>query len=284
MVVEPIEDRDIEDVCAFWRKQFASRCRQDVWTRAFRRPWHPQKPNNGFLMRHRGEIVGALGAIYSRQTIQDVPLSLCNMTSWYVQESHRSHSILLLRRLLRQPNFHFTNFSANPTVAQLLPGFGFKPLCARLVALPNFPLPFAPGRAEVLTHIDDILAALPADRAKVALDHADCENVRQIAVGSRADGYCHLLFGRGSCRRLPCAMIYDASRADLFRRFWPRIALHLLRSGAVVTRIEARLLDGMRLPMGFSLAESSQLFFLSSSIDPRAVRTTYSEVVALAGC
>ena len=285
-VVEPISDSDLDPVCAFWRSNFKSRCPQEVWVRAFRRNWYPDKPNNGFLLRDGEKIVGALGAIYSQQVIQNKKELFCNMTSWCVLDQYRNRSMELFLSLVRQKGFHFTNFSATPTVAKILPSAGFKALSSTLTAVPNIALPWMrSGRVVLLNEPEAIAQVLPSGRQKICLDHADCPGVRQLAVGTPDTGYCHILFGRGICRGLSCALVYDINDPSLLRQFWHHFAGYMLyQAGGLVTRINSRILGGERLPYAIDLSNSFTAFFLSSTLKGDVIRPIYSEVVALQGC
>jgi len=285
VAVEPIRDNDLDDVCAFWRKNFKSQYPQELWIKAFRRNWYPDKPNNGFLLREDDKIVGALGAIYSQQVIRDKEELFCNMTSWYVVNKYRNRSMALFFSLVRQKGFHFTNFSANPTVAKILTGAGFRALSPRLTAVPNIAFPsMRRGRIVILNEPHAIAQVLPPDRRKICLDHADCPAVRQLAVGAPDTGYCHILFGRGRCRGLSCTLVYDINDPSLLARFWRVIAGYLLyRAGTLVTRIDSRILADVRLSYSINLSSSFRAFFLSSTLEDDVIRPIYSEVVALQG-
>jgi hypothetical protein len=285
VVVEPIRDNDIDDVCAFWRKNFNSRCSQEIWVRAFRRQWHKDKPNNGFLLRDGAEIVGALGAIYSQQRVGTQLESFCNMTNWYVLENYRTQSMALFLRLIRQKGHHFTNFSANPTVAKILPSAGFKLLPSGVTGVPNLAFPVISGMIASVVDDPAAIAQLLPHRRDIALDHADCAGVRQLALGTAEGGYSHILFGRGTCRSLPCAVVYDVSDASLLKRHWHRFAAHMLyRVGAVVTRFETQMLAGEKFPLAFHLSNSFETFLLSPTLRGETIRPLYSEIVALQGC
>jgi hypothetical protein len=283
--VEPIEDCDLEDVCAFWRHNFRSRGSQETWLRAFQRRWSPDKPNNGFLLRHGGQIVGAIGAIYSQQNILTREEKFCNLTSWYVLHEYRRFSVALLLALIKQKEYHFTTFTANPTVTSLLLGAGFEPLSPGLIAVPNLALPIPKTTAPDVVDTPDGIAPLLSDaRRRICLDHADCIDIRQLAVGSPNEGYCHILFSKGRCRNLPCALVHDLSDCLVLRQFWRHVSWYLLRAGCLATRIESRLLAGCRLPYSVDTISGSIELFYSPSLAREAITPLYSEVMALWRC
>jgi hypothetical protein len=254
--------------------------------RAFRRKWHPSKPNNGFLLRDGATLVGAFGAIYSLQIIRGKTESFCNMTNWYVNDSYRNYSMALFFALVRQEGFHFTNFTPNSTAVQLLEKAGFKPLSSELTGVLNLTAPLKFGRGgSVLDDISAISCVLSEERRKICLDHVGCGNVQQLAVGTPASGYCHIFFTRGQCRFLPCAVVLELSDPTLLQEFWPQVSAYFLfRHGALVTRIPRRVVKATALPFAFNISARGKTFHLSKTLDANDVSPLYSEAVALRGC
>lgn len=285
-VVAPIRDEDLDAVCAFWQEKFRSVCSVEIWQQAFRQNWAADKPNNGFLLRKGSEIVGALGAIYSDQTVDGKLERFCNMTSWYVADEHRGRSLTLLLHLIRQDGFTFTNLSASPGVEEVLVRTGFTALSKELFAVPNLALPFhLSSRVQVLDDPARIAPLLAPERRQICLDHAGCSRTIQLAIGTENDDYCHVMFSRCGCRHVPCAIIHDVAAPKLLARFWRHFASYALyRTGALITRIEGRLLDEARLPLAVRLTNRSGALYLSRTVGADAISRRYSEVMVLSGC
>lgn len=284
--VAPIRDEDLDSVCVFLREKFRSPCDHATWRSTFTQPWSKEKPNNGFMLRAGGEIVGVLGAIYSDQIVADRIEPFCNLTSWYIVEEHRSRGLLLLMQLIGQDGYTFTNLSASPTVEEILLRFGFKALSKDIYFVANlaFPLASSLSEVDVVTESDAIARVLDPERARICLDHRN-SRVHQLAIGTPTDGYCHVLFSRCSCRRLPCAIVHDVGSPTLLVRFWTHFVRHLLyRTGALATRIEARLLDGEKLPFSLRLTNRSGALFLSRRVPEEAISRRYTEAMNLTGC
>jgi len=284
--VAPIRDDDLDAVCAFWLQKFESPCPPETWKRAFRQNWAAEKPNNGFMLREGSEIVGALGAIYSDQTIDGEKHKFCNMTSWYVVDEHRRRALALLLGLIEQEGYTFTNLSSSPPVEKLLLQAGFSALPRDIYAVPSLTVPFwRPSHARVLDETPAMCRVLTPERREICRDHADCLRGTQLAIGSERDGYCHVMFSRGRCRRIPCIVIHDLDAPELLRRFWAHfVSYALARTGAVVTRIETRLLKSTRLPFAVALKSRSGAFFLSRTLGADAISRRYSEAMVLSGC
>ena len=62
--------------------------RPATWKAAFSHPWMPDKPNNGFMLRADGKLVGTIGAIYSEQVFGGERRNFLNLTSLVVDEKY----------------------------------------------------------------------------------------------------------------------------------------------------------------------------------------------------
>src|SRR5258708_5991145 len=120
LTFEPIQDNDLPSIGEFLNRHHDATRSPESWAALFRYPWEGGKPNNGFQLRDKGTLTGVVGAIYSRQTIRGESHLFCNITSWAVMESHRSHSTRLLHTCLAQPGLHVTNYSPMPGVESIL--------------------------------------------------------------------------------------------------------------------------------------------------------------------
>ena len=68
--LEPIRDEDVLDFCRFLTEHLSGERTAEQWAQAFRQRWCPDKPNNGFVIRQDGRIVGGIGAIYAQRRIR----------------------------------------------------------------------------------------------------------------------------------------------------------------------------------------------------------------------
>ena len=284
--IKPIGDEDLSAACDFWRASFRSRCPADVWRRAFEMRWAASKPNNGFMMKSGAEIVGALGAIYSDQEIDGRIERFCNMTSWYVSEPHRSRGLLLLLQLIRQDGYTFTNLSASPDVEAILRHAGFDGMSKDVYGVPHLVSPVRfPSNVRVLDSVAEMASVLPPTRRQICLDHAHCRRSTQVAIGTEQDGYCHVMFTVSRSRRVPSAIVHDLGIPRLLKKFWSHFAAYALyKKGALVSRIEARLLDGAGLPWAVPLNGRSGALYLSRTVGPEAISRRYTEAMVLTGC
>lgn len=98
-----------------------------VWERLFNNLWDPQG-RAGLVMLDGEQVVGFLGTIYSTREINGEPINFLNLTSWIVEESHRSQSLSLLFAALADKSQTLTDLTASPEATAILKRLGFKTL------------------------------------------------------------------------------------------------------------------------------------------------------------
>jgi hypothetical protein len=77
--LEPIRDPDLTGFCQFLVENLSQQRTAEEWARAFLHDWGVKKPNNGFLLRDDGQIVGGIGAIYAERLIRGKAEKFCNI-------------------------------------------------------------------------------------------------------------------------------------------------------------------------------------------------------------
>ena len=136
--------------------------------------WTHRAPNLGFVLEDSGRVVGFLGALYSEREIGGRGHAFCNMRYWAVSPAFRGHSLKLLKQLLAQPGYTFTNFSASAKVAEILRLLRFKELDTGKVVyspLSRIRACFGPGRVEVVADADALRPLLGAADQRILDDH-----------------------------------------------------------------------------------------------------------------
>ena len=118
----------------------------EEWARSLDVPWRVDKPNNGFMLLDDGRLVGAHLAYYSERLIDGRPERFCNLGACCVLPEHRFHSLRLLKALLSQEGYHFTDLSPYGSVIALNERLDFRFLDTSSALVPNFPWPSWPGR------------------------------------------------------------------------------------------------------------------------------------------
>ena len=279
--LEPIRDEDLPAFCQFLTDHLYAGRSAEQWAQAFRQDWGVAKPNNGFLIRDQGRIVGGIGAIYAERLIRGRPERFCNITSWCVLEAYRAQSMRLAMAVVSQPGFHFTDLTPTEVVSKTLQFLKFKPMNERHAVWPNFPWPFSRlGGARVIADPDRIEEVLAASRREgfprspapaVAASRRGGPSGGLLPRGLEAESIERHRgsVGAGVQRRRSCSCATAVT-----------LGAHLLRQGCLYTRVESRLLP--RLPMlSRELAGFRNKVFRSDTLTEADISNLYSEIVAL---
>jgi len=279
--LEPIRDEDLPEFCRFLRENLSRERSVEEWAKAFAQDWCPSKPNNGFLIRHQGRIVGGIGAIYAERSVRGRLERFCNITSWCVLDAFRAQSVRLAMAVAAQPGFHFTDLTPTEVVSKTLQFLKFKPMNERHAIWPNLPWPLARlGGIRVLSDPAQIGLLLGPDDAKAYRDHRHLPWLRHLAVGV-TDAWCYVVWKRTRLKGITGAVIIALSDAELFLRYRMALGSYLLvHHGLLYTRVESRLLP--RLPaLSIELLGYRSKVFRSDTLTAADMSNLYSELVAL---
>jgi hypothetical protein len=279
--VEPIKDEELLEFCRFLNKNLSQERPPEKWAEAFKQDWGVEKPNNGFMIRVDGKIVGGIGAIYAQRLINGKAERFCNITSWCVLDQYRSQSMRLAIALTSQPGFHFTDLTPTEVVSNILQFLKFKPMNERQALFPNFPWPFnLNAGARVITDPDEIEQVLSSEDRKAYTDHRHLPWLNHLAVG-HTGAYCYVVFKKKWLKGVPGAFVLAASDPQRFLRHRFALGSHLLfRHGLLFTRIESRLLPNVPRP-GIELSGYRNKVFRSDSFSEASISNLYTEIVAL---
>lgn len=277
--VQPIEDVDAERVAAFLQAHLNRRVPISAWTAMLRPPWEHRGPNRGFQLLVGDRVVGAYAAVYSPPRAGRAPV--CNLAAFCVLDEHRAHSLRLIRALLAQPGFVFTDLSPSGSVPALNARLGFEHLDVTTRFTVNLPLP---GRraARVSERSQDIVALLRGEDARVYEDHCRAPAARHLVARSD-DRYAYLMYRRVRRKRLGifAAPIHVGGDAAVLRDAWPQVAARLLGHGMLVTLAERRVLGFSASGPGRELAQPRPRMFRGRGVDESAVDYLYSELTLL---
>ena len=130
-------------------------------------------------------IVGAHLAFYSERVIDGRLERFCNLGAWCVLPEHRFHALRLLKALLAQDGYHFTDLSPSGNVIGLNTRLGFRFLDTTATAIPNLPWPSRPGRDTISSDRERSRAHAARARA-AALSRPRHERWRPATSCSRA--------------------------------------------------------------------------------------------------
>jgi hypothetical protein len=274
--IEPITDADTWAVAEFLHVGMGSRVAAVDWHRLMTPPWDVEQPNHGYALRENGRVVGAYLALYSERMIDGRPRRICNLGVWCVAEEHRANGLRLLRSLLRQRGYTFTDLTPSETVVALNTRLGFTPLDTATALVPNMPWPVWSRGVRVIDSPNEIHGLLSGQEQTLYRDHAATAVHHVVLV--KGDQSCYVMFRRDRHKRLPLfgSILYVGNR-DLFRDCEPQFYRYLLfRHGMVATLAEIRIV-GHRPKRAVMLAGWSKMY-LSDDLEAAQIDYLYSEL------
>lgn len=283
ITVEPVEENNLENVSQFLNTYYNPKISKEMWFNSFRMVQMPERPNYGFLLRNGPAIVGVYGAIYTERMVRQRRERFCNLHSWYVQESHRTESLSLVRALLSQKEFHFFNPTPNDIAIRIFRTLKFRFMDNRIIILPNLPSLFTipgTGGGRIVSNQEEMEAVLPPASLQAYRDHLVFPWLEQVAVGCPG-AFCHVVFKMKKWKGFLCADILHFSDEELFLRFRSVLGRWLLlHKGAVTSHVESRFLKKKR---SLLTAQGQPRMYLSREMKEQDFSNLYTDLVALNG-
>jgi hypothetical protein len=281
--MHPIGDADATRVGQFLHSRMNTRVTAEHWASSLQVPWAVDKPNCGYMLLDGDRVVGVHLAFYSEREIGGRIERFCNLGAFCVLPEYRFHSVRLLKALLAQEGYHFTDLSPSGSVVALNRRLKFRALETDVALVPNLPWPSWPGRETISSDPAVIERTLTGRELELYLDNAGGSAGRHLVL-SHGDEWCYVVFRKERKRRLPLplfANILHVSNPDLFRRMSTPLARHLLvRHGALATIAEERIVKH-RPRLSYRLREPRQRMFRSTHLEPAQIDYLYSELVCV---
>lgn len=280
VALAPIATADIDEVARFLHTNMQSGVPAETWAAALNPPWPFPQPNHGFLLRSEEGIVGAYLAFYSERVLDGQAEAFCNLAAWCVLEEHRGQGLRLVRKMLGQRGYHFTDLSPSGNVVALNRRMKFVELDTTTALIPNLPLPLKPGRVEVVTDPGQIDTLLDGRESAIFRDHRDTLAARHVVLRS-GDRQCYVVYRRDRRKRLPLfASVLYVSDPEIFRHTNRYFFRHLLMRQAIpFTLMELRV--GGHRPRGSILRKGRPRMFRSGSLRPDDIDYLYSELTCV---
>jgi hypothetical protein len=274
----PITDGDVSAVADFLHVNLNNRV---PWAESYLAvPWKVDAPNHGFMLRDDQRIVGAYLAFYSERPIAGRMEQFCNLGAWSVLPDYRYHSVRLLKALLAQDGYHFTDLSPSEKVESVNARFKFQYLDPSAVFIPHLPWPTWPGRAKITADPDVIADRLVGPELALYLDHAQAPAARHLMI-IRGDESCYIMYREVRHWNIPvlAVIIYVSNPGLLQLAITPLTRYLLVRRRLMATLAEIRVIKH-EPPLSFKL-NSWPKMYRSASLKPEQIDDLYSELVCV---
>jgi hypothetical protein len=278
----PITRADVPDAAAFLHENMDSRISAEGWIAAMTPPWSAGFPNHGFWLRAGEEVVGVYLAFYSERDIDGETVKICNLAAWCVLDGYRSSSVRLLRAMLAQRGYEFTDLSPSGNVVPLNLRLRFHQLDTSTSVVPNIPWPIWSRMTKVVWKPSAIREVLQGDDLATYLDHAECAAARHLVV-VRGLETCYVMFRRDRRKRLPLfgSILYIGNR-KLFDEVWRHVFRHMLLRHHVPFTLAERRIVGQEPGPGVVLKSPRPKMYRSSRLGDQQIDYLYSELTCVA--
>ena len=280
--VQPIGPADVPQVAEFLCAQLNARVGAAAWAAAIIPPWAVDQPNHGFMLRTSERVVGAYLAFYSERVIDGRLERFCNLAAWCVLEKYRSYSLRLIRALLAQEGYNFTDFSPSGSVVPVNTRLNFSHLDVATALVPNLPWPLWSGGVRVISEPQEIERTLRGRDFDIYRDHARMAAARHVVV-VKGDEACYVIFRKDRRKNLPLfASVLYVGNPKLFRLIARYVFRHLLvRYGIPATLAELRVV-GDRPKPSIMLKSPRPKMYRSVGLRSDQIDYLYSELTCVA--
>jgi hypothetical protein len=281
IALRPIERGDLTRVGEFLHRNLNPRLSPAEWAGSIVPTWAVESPNHGFQLVDDEELVGVHLAFYSQRLIGGEVENFCNLGAWCVLEPYRSQGIRMLRALLAQPGYSFTDLSPSGAVVPLNQRLRFSSLDTDTVLIPVRPFPW-PRRTTVVADMDAIESRLAGPDKVIFEDHRHAPAARHLLL-ERGDRHCYVIFRHDRRKDVPAfASILHVSDRELFAESITELTRHLLlRHRALCVLAELRVI-GSRPAMSLRLKKPRPKMFRSTRVGADAIDYLYSELTCVA--
>lgn len=280
--LQAIGPADVLPVAEFLHAQLNPRIMAETWAAAIIPPWAIIQPNHGFMLRMGQQVVGVYLAFYSERKIEGRSEQFCNLAAWCVLEEYRSHGLRLLRALLSQKGYHFTDLSPSGSVVALNTQLKFSHLDVTTALIPNLPWPLWSTRIKVISEPLEIERTLRGRDLEIYRDHARAAAARHVVIVNGGEN-CYVMFRKDRRKNLPLfASILYVGNPKLFRIIAGYVFRHMLvRHGILATLAELRVIDYRPKP-SIILKSTRPKMYRSMNLLPDQIDYLYSELTCVA--
>jgi len=260
-------------------KEFDSPLTRDDWKRLVDYPFNVQD-YCGWVSIDRGEIVGYLGAVFSRRG----DARFCGLSSWITKKSHRKANLHILMPMLELKDHTLLNYSASPFTAELFKKrLGFDVLDDQLVMIPAVTPNLTPRGWRRVRSAEEIEQVLNEEQRKLWRDHLPYP-VTHLVLAGPGGSSCYVVASKTKFRgRVPCTYLHYVSNPALFAAAVNLAQRELsLEHRTLFTAVDARLLQGVKVRGSLKWRLAQPRLYRPATPKPSGViDSLYTELVLL---
>ncbi len=272
---------DLGKVADFLHAELNRRLPARAWAEAIEPPWRAAAPNHGFMLVLADRVVGVQLAFYSERTIGGRTERFCNIAAWCVLPEYRAHGIRLVRAVLSQPGYTFTDLSPSGNVVPLNRKLKFRSLDTETSLVLNVPWPDFTGATRVTSEPAAVEAALPASDRAIYRDHRAAKAAHHL-VATTDGKSCYVIFRRDRRKGLPLfASILHVGDREVFRKVSRHVFSHLLLHFAIPATLVEHRIAGFRPVPCLRLRAARAKMYRSPNLGPEQIDYLYSELVSV---
>jgi len=280
--LRPIVGASLGRVGQFLHENLNRRLSAAEWTEVARTPWAVDAPNHGFMLVAGARIVGVYLALYSKRVIDGETYPICNLAAWSVLDDFRAQGLRLLRAMLNQGGYHFTDLSPSGNVVPLNIRLGFRVLDTAAALVPNFLCPLWSRSLRVIADPLEVEGKLEGRELEIYRDHVHAKAAHHLLLvhGSETS---YVIFRKDRRKNLPLfASILYVGNIKLFEsashHFYRYILLHY---GIPFTIAEFRIV-GHKPRFSIMLRSPRPKMYRGALLRPEQIDYLYSELTCVA--
>jgi hypothetical protein len=243
------------------------------------------KPDLGVMIEHDGRVRGFIGAIYGRRLIDGREHKLCNINSWCVDEEMRTHSLMMLKRLLDRKDHDFTCVSPSDRVIEILRFLKFETLETTKVLffpLSGVPLSKATRRVRVYDRATGIEARLDDEQRRIYRDHSPYHLAQWVI--EREGRRCYVVMGKRGRGLRVFADVLHVSDPQLFSETIGLLTARLLAAlGTFIVGLDQRFVAASRPARTVRYGGLRTTLFRSRSLNATDLDGLYTELAPILG-
>ena len=256
-------------------QEFGGRLGKDDWRRLVDYQFSDQR-HRGWVSEENGEVVGYLGAIFSRRD----EARFCSLTSWIVKKGHRKANLRLLAPMLELKDHTILNYSASPFTCGLFKKLGFEVLDEKLLLIPPVTPRIGP-RGYHRVFEPELAWALDEGQVRMLDDHRPYGLTHVVLDGP--SGPLWVAASKTTFRGMPVSFVHHVSRPELFAQLVNRVQRELfLEHRTLLTLVDSRLLADVRVRGALRYRLAQPRLYRPGGAKPTApIDSLYTELAVL---